>query len=207
MKHTKKFLALVLSLAVVASLAAAGTLAYLTAQTTEVTNTFNVGVQDGNGAIRLTLDETDVDDSTPNADRDTQNTYADILPGATLVKDPIIHIADNSEDCYLFVGIKNPNATALIPQNVNAALTGDNKVTTTNGYDVYFIPAVQTAGTDVVVFDGVNVSTTLTETTLAQIDGAQIQVAAYAIQAANMVDAAAALAAGQTDALAFFAGL
>lgn len=207
MKHTKKFLALVLSLAVVASLAAAGTLAYLTGQTEQVTNTFNVGTNDKSGAIKLTLDETDVDDSTPDAERDTENTYADILPGAQLVKDPIIHIASDSQDCYLFVGIKNPNAEALAAQNVNAALTEANKVTTTNGYDVYFIPAVQTAGTDVTVFDGVNVSTALNETTLAALDGATIQVAAYAIQAANMENAAAALEAGTADATAFFAGL
>ena len=39
----KKLLALILSVAVVASIAAAGTLAYLTAQTDDVVNTFTVG--------------------------------------------------------------------------------------------------------------------------------------------------------------------
>lgn len=211
MKHTKKFLALVLSLAVVASLAAAGTLAYLTGKTEQVTNTFAVGTQDKSGAIKLTLDEAPVNPETGKeieGARVTENQYNNLLPGSQLDKDPTVHIDEKSEDCYLFIGIKNPNAEALAAQSVNEALTAENKVTTTtNGYDVYFIPAVQTAGTNVTVFDGVNVSTALNETTLAALEGAKIQVAAYAIQAANMESAAAALEAGTADATAFFAGL
>ena len=102
----KKTLTVLLALVLVIAMSVAGTMAYLTSTAT-VTNTFTVG------NVTITMDETDVDDSTPNKDRDTANKYK-LIPGMTYTKDPIVHVASGSEDCYLFVkvvnGIKNYEA-------------------------------------------------------------------------------------------------
>lgn len=72
------------------------TVAWLTAQTAPVTNTFTYG------DINITLDETDTgdDDNDPNT-----NTY-NMLPGVTLTKDPKVTVLANSEDCWLFVKLE-----------------------------------------------------------------------------------------------------
>lgn len=98
MKKTKVLLTLACAVLLVAA-SVMGTMAYLTSKDT-VTNTFTVG------NVKITMDETDVDDSTPNADRDRANSYK-LLPGHTYTKDPIIHVDANSEDCYLFVKVEN----------------------------------------------------------------------------------------------------
>lgn len=112
--------ALLLSLCAVLLVAASvlGTMAYLTSQDA-VTNTFSVG------SVSMTLDELDVDNSTPGEnDRDHANTYH-LLPGHTYTKDPIIHIAENSEDCYVFVKVENGIAAYEA-----ATSTGENAYTT-----------------------------------------------------------------------------
>lgn len=94
--------ALLLSLCAVLLVAASvlGTIAYLTSQDA-VTNTFSVG------SVAITMDELDVDNSTEGENnRDKANNYK-LLPGHQYVKDPIIHVASTSEDCYLFVIVKN----------------------------------------------------------------------------------------------------
>lgn len=102
----KKNKALLLTLCAVSLVTASvfGTMAYLTDNKT-VTNTFTVG------SVAITMDETDVNtDGTPvegeNVDRVTANEYK-LLPGHEYQKDPIIHVADNSEDCFLFVKVEN----------------------------------------------------------------------------------------------------
>jgi len=76
-----------------------GTIAYFT-DSEVVTNTFTVGKVD------ISMDEADTDDSTADADRDTANKYH-LIPGQTYVKDPTIHVAADSEACYLFVKVEN----------------------------------------------------------------------------------------------------
>ena len=69
----------------------AGTVAYLTAETQVITNTFAVG------DIEITLNET------------TAN-YK-IVPGTEIAKDPKATVLANSEACYLFVKIVEGNNT------------------------------------------------------------------------------------------------
>ena len=80
------------------------TFAYLTSQTDEVVNTFTVG------NVKITLDETDVDDSTPDAERDVKNQYLDMIPGETYVKDPVVHVAPGSVESYVYVKIEGLDA-------------------------------------------------------------------------------------------------
>lgn len=100
MKTVRKTLILAACAIMLVCATIAGTLAYLTAQVS-VKNTFTVG------NVAITMDETDVDNSTPGGnDRDTENEYK-LLPGQTYTKDPIIHVSATSEDCYVFVKVTN----------------------------------------------------------------------------------------------------
>ena len=91
----KKIIALCLVIALAATAVAGATLAYFTDVTKVNTNTFTVGKVD------IKLDETDTDDSTPGEDRDTENTYTNVYPNQTVVKDPMVTFVKNSRDCYV----------------------------------------------------------------------------------------------------------
>ena len=153
----KKLLALILSVAVVASIAAAGTLAYLNAGTGVVENTFTVGTEAGGGTISGYIDETDIDSE--SGERTTEgNHYTDVFPGSTLVKDPTVHIDDDSESCWLFVGVRNDQPEKLEIQNLSSDM---EEVGAVNGYTVYLVKTVQNAGDEFLVFDGVKVPAAL----------------------------------------------
>lgn len=97
--------ALLLSLCAVMLVAASvfGTVAYLTS-TDAVENTFTVGT------VAITLDEADVktDGSyeTNAQNRTDANQYL-LMPGHTYIKDPTVHVANGSQDCWLFVKVEN----------------------------------------------------------------------------------------------------
>lgn len=110
MKKTLSILALVVLVAAVSVL---GTLAYLTSDD-QVVNTFTVG------KVAITLDEAKVDANGAaltgeDAERVKENSYK-LMPGHTYTKDPTIHVASDSEDCYIraTVTITNGNAWAGI---------------------------------------------------------------------------------------------
>lgn len=103
MKVSKKILAVTMSAAVITSIAAAGTLAYLTSQDTAV-NTFTVG------KVNITLDEAKVGPdgkADPSGERVKENVYENILPGAVLDKDPTVTVEAGSADCYVYVAVRN----------------------------------------------------------------------------------------------------
>lgn len=180
MKHTKKILALVLSIAVVASIAAAGTLAWLTADGGTVTNTFNVGTQ---GQVDIVLDE--ADNANPGERTTKGNTYDDVLPGAALAKDPTVHVAANSADCYVYAKIDNGMA-AVADVTINTDWTP-----IADGSNIYRYKEVVASSETVTdlpaLFTVVNVHTDLTAETLSsQLDGKTIVVSAFAIQADNL---------------------
>lgn len=82
---------LALSLVLVMMLVAVGgTIAWLTADTDPLTNTFTTS------NINITLDESD--------DLDLQ-----MVPGKTIEKDPVATVLGGSEACYLFVKIEEAN--------------------------------------------------------------------------------------------------
>ena len=77
----KRFVAILLCVTLVALAAIGATFAYLTSTAT-VNNTFTMG------NVKITLDETNVND--PEGDRVTSNEY-NVYPGAVVTKDPIVH--------------------------------------------------------------------------------------------------------------------
>ena len=81
----KKGLALILALVLVTVSLVSGTMAWLTAQTDPLTNTFM------DSDINITLTESTSD-------------YK-MIPGHTITKDPMVTVDANSEPCYLFVQV------------------------------------------------------------------------------------------------------
>lgn len=182
MKSVKKAIIAALCAGTLVVGSVAGTMAYLTS-TDEVVNTFTVG------NVKITLDETDTDNSTPDAERDQANSYK-LMPGHTYTKDPKIHVASGSEDCYLFVEVAN-EITAIEAEGnttVAAQMTakGWTAIDTTNGIYVYgtaAAPIPVAAGEDKTVFENFTIAGTVDNTTLATYTDKTITVTAYAIQA------------------------
>lgn len=100
----KKTVALLLALVLVFGVVAGGTLAWLTASTKEVKNTFTYG--DIN--IDLYEHEYDADTNTLTKnevrDAETNDNYI-IIPGVNLPKDPKVTVTVGSEKCWLFVKV------------------------------------------------------------------------------------------------------
>lgn len=117
----KQLFTMVGALALVGALGIGSTLAFLQAQSSQVTNTFVVG-NDLNDTD-ITLDETDVDNSTPGQERDTKNNYENVQRGDVLVKDPQVHIAANTADSRVFVKIQGLDA--LDAMQITADLSPD----------------------------------------------------------------------------------
>lgn len=90
----KKIVAAALACVLCVGLGIGGTLAWLTAQTGPVVNTFTYG------DINIDLTETDFDGDK----NEKANTY-DLVPGDTQAKDPKVTVEADSEACYLFVTV------------------------------------------------------------------------------------------------------
>lgn len=182
MKKTSKALLLSLCAVLLVTASVLGTMAYLTSQD-QVVNTFTVG------NVAITLDEKDVDNSTPGEnDRDKANAYK-LMPGHNYEKDPIVHVDANSEDCYLFVKVVNEIASIEAEKTVAQQMTekGWVAVDAANGIYVYTTdktnPAVVTKGSNITVFENFTIAGNVDNTTLATYADKTITVNAYAIQA------------------------
>ena len=102
MKTGKKALLLALCAVLLVAATVLGTMAYLT-DTANVENSFSIG------SVDISLDETKVNtDGTDvtGAARTDKNDYK-LMPGHFYKKDPIVHVAANSEDSYIFVKVEN----------------------------------------------------------------------------------------------------
>ena len=195
----KRTLATMIVLVLAVCVVIGGTLAYLTATTDTVENTFTVG------HINATLDEKDVDESTSTEDgaRDTENKYK-VIPGDKIEKDPTVHVLEGSEKCYVYI---------CIDDGLNAAVAGSATYTvgadwtkigdTENGRSIYKYASVVDASSeqkDLLVFDGVSIDgAVVTEQNIDDLDGRTIVVNAYLHQSANVDEAVA-----EAAALAYF---
>ena len=187
MKNKRKALLLAMCAALLVAVSIIGTIAYLT-DTDTVTNTFTVG------QVGLSLDEADVDDSDNDGnttERDQANTYK-LLPGHLYDKDPIVHVTATSEDCYLFVIVKNEIAaieSKVEADTVAAQITANGwaKVgdTADGALYVYGTAAAPTAvkgGDNKTVFTTFKIDGGVTNETLVTYAGKTIVVTAYAVQ-------------------------
>lgn len=181
MKTRTKALLLTLCAALLVCATVLATMAFLT-DTATVTNTFTVG------NVGITLDEARVDlyGEADGTERVTENAYK-LIPGKTYTKDPTIHVATGSENCYLFVEVKNDIADALISINtateetIAAQMTNNGWSPLAEGSDIYYQESAKEAGAEVPVFSTFTVSSTATNSSTS--DNATIVVTAYAVQA------------------------
>lgn len=174
----KKTIALVLACVICVGIGIGGTLAWLTAQTGPVTNTFTVGNVD------ITLAET--------------TTNYKMVPGNTIAKDPKVTVLKDSEACWLFVKIEeSTNLSSYI------SYTADSGWTALDGVSGVYYREVAASTTDqtfsVLTDDQVTVKDTVTK---AMMDSLKAQGAtqptltftAYACQKDNVTSAADAWA-------------
>ena len=163
----KKILVACLCVALAVLTIAGTTLAYLTATTGPVTNTFTVG------NIDITLAETKTDFK--------------MVPGSTIDKDPKVTVKAGSEACWLFVKVeKSTNLDRFI------AYTIDSGWTALSGVNGVYYREVSAAATDtnfsVLAGDQVTVNTTVTKAmmdALTQSTYPTLTFTAYAVQKAG----------------------
>lgn len=168
-----------------------GTMAYLTAEES-VTNTFTVGKVSFDAESGL--DEAKVDeygDEVAGADRVKGNEYK-LIPGHDYVKDPTIHIGDDSEACWIYAKVEN--GIADIEATSGTDMEDGGKYVTivdqmiANGWSVvdgsiYAYKTTVSQGADVVIFNEFMVSGAASADELAANAEDTIVVTAYAIQA------------------------
>lgn len=162
----KKTVALLLALVLVFGVAAGGTLAWLTAQTSEVKNTFTYG------DINIELTE-------------TTSGYK-VVPGATDSKDPTIKVTAGSEKCYVYAKVENTvkmDGTVVATPNINAGnwiLVGEKDDVKLYRYKTVVDAAKAEA--QLSVFTEVSYADTITKDKIAAVAGGQITITAYAHQ-------------------------
>ena len=176
-----KLVVAMLAVTLLIGCAIGGTVAWLTAKTDPVVNTFTYG------DINIELTETK-----------PENKQAKIIPGVNIEKDPKVTVKANSEACWLFVKVKE--AGTFVTDKVTYSIdTGWTKLTGVTGVDnVYYreVGAV-TADTDFAVLKDnmVTVSDTLTKEDIKSIaTNPTLTFTAYAVQKDGFNTAAAAWA-------------
>lgn len=176
---TKKTLIAITAVVLVLFCTVGATLAWLVANTSEVTNEFTYG------DINITLAET------------TGTSYK-MIPGSTLSKDPKVTVKGGSEACWLFVEVtKTNNPDNYLTYSIADSWTqGDGTNIPAN---VYY-RAVDADAADqtfsVLAGDKVTVKYALTKDGLKEIgtNNPTLTFKAYAVQQANVASAAAAWA-------------
>ncbi len=195
----KKKLMTVLALVLVVAMSVAGTIAFLTDTTDPITNTFTVGKVD------ITLTETFNTDT--DGDQKNDAWKAQLIPGTTYTKDPVVTVTADSEDCWLFVKFEengNPSTYLTYTSNLNTAngwTQGDgtkiplnvwyrevDKTDTTKSFQLL-------AGDNTYQTGCISVKDSVNKDNMAAASAAELVYTAYACQKANMtaVDAWAAV--------------
>ena len=185
---SSKMLIVLLALVLMIGCAVGGTVAWLTAKTDSVVNTFTYG------DINIKLEETTGED------------YK-IIPGVEIKKDPKVTVEAGSEDCWLFVEVKESGE--FVEGKVTYAIAdgwtkGDGTNIPANVYyRVYSADDVAVAVDttyDILKNNKVTVSEDLTKAEIKDIENPTLTFTAYAVQKDNMDTAAAAWAAAKPTA-------
>lgn len=201
MKKARKALYTLCAALLLVSMTVGVTVAYLTDSDNMVTNTFTTG------KVIITMDEAPVDEAgqKTEGDRVQANSYK-VYPGGSYDKDPTVHVDPTSETAWLRVKVTFTNSAAAdalgLPmmamfQNINSNLTIGEKQYDANG-NVYYIATYNTtvkAGENIVLFDGIEVPSTLTNDELELLNNVQMQIVAYAVQEDGFTSAEASFAA------------
>lgn len=170
-KNSRKAIVLLLALVMIIGCALGGTLAYLMMATPSITNTFTAS------NVSITLTETLPVDQT-----------AKMVPGNVIEKNPEIVVSADSETCYVFLKVEK---SARYDEFIDSTIDGAWKVLDTG---VYYQEASANDVLNILVDDKVTVKADVTKAMMNGIDNDDVKITfyAYAIQKANVGDAAAA---------------
>ncbi len=171
----KKAVITAVALTLVLCLAVGGTLAYLTAKTDPVTNTFTYGNVD------ITLTE-------KGAVNNAQSFK--MVPGDTIKKEADVAVVEGSEDCWLFIKVEKANKfDTYMDYEMAAGWTALEGQT-----GVYYREAKAGDSFDVLAADQVVVKSEITKAQMEAIGTAYptMTFTAYAVQKAYIADAATA---------------
>lgn len=172
----KKIVIALVAAALLVGGVAGGTLAWLTAESQEVQNTFTVG------DITIKLDET--------TKGDTADGKYKIVPGGKSAKDPTVTVEAGSEECYVYVLIENEvrfGEQILAMPNINTATewveVDTDKTTGKSLYRYKTTVDATNAAVKIPVFTEVSYNGEhITEANIASLEGKTITVKAYAHQ-------------------------
>ena len=182
MKKTKKILALALAAVMLMCTTVAATVAYLQ-DDDAVTNTFTVG------NVTITLDEADVKtDGTyeSTVDKRVEENKYHLIPGHSYIKDPIVHVDDDSENCYLFVKLENGLKDIIDDTTIENQMIANGWSLVDGKTNIYIHEDIAEGGDDVDVFATFKLKTDANVASYVNAEGkveAKIVVTAYAIQA------------------------
>ena len=175
-----KLVVAMLAVTLLIGCAIGGTVAWLTAKTDPVVNTFTYG------DINIELTETK-----------PENKQAKIIPGVNIEKDPKVTVKKDSEACWLFVKVEKVGTfvEGKVTYSIADGWTqGDGTNIPANVY--YREVGAVTADTDFAVLrdNKVTVSDTLTKEDIKNITNPTLTFTAYAVQKENIDNAADAWA-------------
>ncbi len=117
--NKKKLVTTLGSLALVGAIGVGATLAYLTDQTTNVTNTFNLSDK-----TTIYLDEQDMTDT--DGARIDHNEYNDVIPGMPYDKDPTVTVANANVRQYVFMAVKENDNISYVYDDQNWIKVSDD---------------------------------------------------------------------------------
>ena len=194
----KKAIALVLACVMCVGIGIGGTLAWLTAKTTAVTNTFTVGDIELDLYEHLLNDDGTLKTGDTDITRTGINDYK-IVPSVNLNKDPQVVVKAGSEACWLFVKVVEeywPTATLEDGTRKVSYAIADGWTKVEGQTNVYYreVKATDTAR-EFPVLSG-NIVTVSDQLTKGDIKATQpkLTFTAYAVQQDNIADAATAWA-------------
>ena len=190
---SKKMFIAMLALVLALGCAVGGTIAWLTAETNPVVNTFTYG------DINIELYEHEYDAAnnalTTKTTKTGVNNYK-IVPGKNLPKDPTVKVLADSEACWLFVKVEATGdfANGKVSYAIADGTNGWTKLTGVTGVDnVYYREVAAEDAKTGITFnvlagntaypDGVvTVSNTLTKTEIKDATAPKLTFTAYAVQ-------------------------
>lgn len=184
-RNAKKALLAALCVAAIVTVSVFATLAYFT-DTQTVTNTFTVG------NVTITMDEAKVTEygvAVADAERVTENSYK-LIPGQTYGKDPTVHVAADSEDCWLFVKVEN--GLASVEHTIARQLAANGWTPVAGETNVYGYRTRVAGGAEIPVFTQFTVDEDADADALQAVRDASIALTAYAVQAVGLDTAAEA---------------
>ena len=184
--NIKRIAVLLLAVMLLIGCTIGGTLAWLSATTTEVTNTFTIG----NITIDLKEHKLGTDGTLTNEEV-VENSYK-IVPGGKQPKDPFVTVEAGSEKCYVYVLVTN---TVMVDETIVATPNIESEkwsVVKADGgktlYRYYQVVDASAADVECPVFTSVEYSDSIEKDDIETLTNTKIIIDAYAHQSENITD-------------------